>query len=53
MTVVQVIPKTVYGTDLNIYFMMAYVIPSAVASMLIKYGFILLEIFRVFNTAVS
>lgn len=49
----QAISKTVYGTDLNIYFMMAYVIPSAVAIMLIKYGFILLKIFQIFNTAVS
>lgn len=32
---------------------MAYVIPSAVAVMLIKYGFILLKIFQIFNTAVS
>lgn len=49
----QAISKMVYSTDLNIYFMMAYVIPSAVASMLIKYGFILLKIFQIFNTAVS
>lgn len=53
LTVVQAIARTVYSTDLNIYFMMTYVIPSAVASVLIKYGFILLKIFHVFNTAVS
>lgn len=49
----QAVSRTVYSTDLNIYFMMAYVISSAVASILIKYGFILLKIFQIFNTAAS
>lgn len=49
----RAVSKIVYSTDLNIYFMMAYVISSAVASMLIKYGFILLKIFQIFNTAAS
>lgn len=49
----QAVSRTVYSTDLNIYFMMAYVISSAVASILIKYGFILLKIFQILNTAAS
>lgn len=49
----QVLSRAGYSTDLNIYFMMAYVIPIAVASILIKYGFILLKIFQSFSIAVS
>lgn len=49
----QALSRARYSTDLNIYFMMAYIIPIAVASILIKYGFILLKIFQSFSTAVS
>lgn len=49
----QALSRVGYNTDLNIYFMVAYVIPIAVASILIKYGFILLKIFQSFSTAVS
>lgn len=53
LNIKQATSKVVYSPDLNIYFVMAYVISSAIASMLIKYGFILLKIFHVSNTAVS
>lgn len=53
LNVKQAASKVAYSPDLNIYFVMAYVISSAIASILIKYGFILLKIFHVSNTAVS
>lgn len=49
----QALSRAGYSTDLNINFMMAYVISIAVASILIKYGFILLQIFQSFSKAVS
>lgn len=49
----QAIFTIAYSGDLNVYFMMAYVIFSVIAGVLIKYGFILLKIFQISDTAVS
>lgn len=49
----QAISTIAYSGDLNVYLMMAYVISSVRVNVLIKYGFILLKIFQISDTAVS